>query len=226
MMKRLIVAAMSIVTVLALTACNSTDVVAKVSVTSFESVLNKLGSKVEFDERDNAWALKSPTGERFLIGKDFAGDSDVVQEFDAEPFINAGLEPDKLPSEIYRYDESAGNLRVIGELGSEEFSYSGEPTAIDTFKQVVKTNREAIGYHEKLDHYGIAMGNGNMFEWAKDMAVNDKDIVFVLNPEPFMEAGADPEKVEGWVFAKVEVKDESGKPQQVDKLLKPFELGE
>ena len=34
------------------------------------------------------------------------------------------------------------------------------------------------------------LGNGNMFEWAKDMKTTgmtidqDKDIVFVLNPEP------------------------------------------
>jgi hypothetical protein len=75
-----------------------------------------------------------------------------------------------------------------------------------------------------MDHYGVSLGDGNLFEWAKDMNANDKDIVFVLNPEPFIAAGADPARVSGWVFDKVTVDDENGKPVQVDKLLKPFEI--
>jgi hypothetical protein len=70
----------------------------------------------------------------------------------------------------------------------------------------------------------VNLGNGNLFEWAKDMSVNDKDIVFVLNPEPFIAAGVDPSRIEGWVFAKVTVDDPNGRPVQVDKFLKPFNL--
>jgi hypothetical protein len=47
--------------------------------------------------------------------------------------------------------------------------------------------------------------------------------VFVLNPEPLIAAGVDPQKVEGWAFAKVEVHMD-GKPTEVDKFLKPFDL--
>ncbi|MDR3325447.1 MAG: hypothetical protein LBS82_05645, partial [Spirochaetaceae bacterium] len=68
------------------------------------------------------------------------------------------------------------------------------------------------------------VGGGNLFEWAKDMSVNDKDIVFVLNPEPFIAAGTDPNAIDGWAFAPVTVDDENGKPVVVDKLLKPFNL--
>lgn len=88
----------------------------------------------------------------------------------------------------------------------------------------MKFQRVRIGYHEALDHYGIKLGNGNMFEWAKNMATNDKDIVFVLNPEPFIAAGADPSRIDGWIFAKVETKDDKGKPILADRLLKPFNL--
>ncbi len=56
------------------------------------------------------------------------------------------------------------------------------------------------------------------------MAKNDKDIVWVLNPEPFIAAGVDPAKIKGWAFAKVETKDDAGKTVFVDKLLKPFDL--
>lgn len=208
----------------ALSACQATDVVAKVSITSFDAVANKLGDKVAFDQEFNAWAITSPTGERLLLGKDFSGDIDTMQEFDAQPFLNAGLDPAKLPTDVYTYYKDKNKLMVNGELGTEKFNYNGEPTVLDTFKEIVRTHRASIGYHEKLDHYGIAMGNGNMFEWAKDMSTNDKDIVFVLNPEPFISAGVDPTKVEGWAFAKVEVLDKDGKPVQIDKLLKPFEL--
>jgi hypothetical protein len=63
-----------------------------------------------------------------------------------------------------------------------------------------------------------------MFEWAKDLSTNDKDIVFVLDPGPFIAAGVDPGRIEGWVFAKVPVMDASGKPVEVDKILKPYDL--
>ena len=63
-----------------------------------------------------------------------------------------------------------------------------------------------------------------MFEWAKDMATNDKDIVFVLNPEPLVAAGVDPSRIAGWLFAKIPVKDASGKTVDVDKFVKPYNL--
>ena len=85
-------------------------------------------------------------------------------------------------------------------------------------------NRDHIKYHTALDHYGVDIGDGNMFEWAKDLSTNDKDIVFVLNPQIFIDAGVDPDKVEGWVFAKVSAEDEDKKPIEVDKFLKPFSI--
>jgi len=225
-MKKLITAALVIMTAVSVAACQATDVVGKVAVTSFEAVLNKVPDKVTSDEANNGWSLTSPTGERFVWGKDFSktGMPDLMLEFDAKPFIDAGLDLNKLPKETYLYMDNMNKLMIHAELGDDKFTYSGEVKPLDSFKQLVKTNRDNIGYHEKLDHYGTAFGDGNMFEWAKDMNTNDKDIVFVLNPQPFIDAGVDPAKVEGWVFAKVPVKDESGKEIEVDKFLKPFDL--
>ena len=90
----------------------------------------------------------------------------------------------------------------------------------------MRQHRNVIGYHGALDHYGVSIGAGNLFEWAKDLRANDKDIVFVLNPSPFIDAGVDIAGIQGWVFAKVTVDDENGKPVEVDKLLKPFNLAE
>ncbi len=208
----------------ALTACDRADVIGNTAVTSFESLIIELGDRVTFDESKNSWVLVSPTGESFEWSKDFSSDvPDAVVEFDAAPFLNAGLDADKLPAAEYVYDSAAGKIRMPYELSQDEFTYSGDAAAIDTFRKIVDTNREQIGYHAQLDHYGISLGNGNMFEWAKDMDKNDKDMVFVLNPQPFIDAGVDPDKVEGWVFGKVTV-DGGGKMTEVDKLLKPFDL--
>ncbi|MZQ99135.1 MAG: hypothetical protein GT601_15830, partial [Acidaminobacter sp.] len=47
----------------------------------------------------------------------------------------------------------------------------------------------------------------------------NKDLVFVLNPEPLIQAGVDPAKLETWVFGEVEVMDEAGKAVMVEKFL-------
>jgi hypothetical protein len=63
-----------------------------------------------------------------------------------------------------------------------------------------------------------------MFEWAKTLDSNDKDVVFVLNPAPLAEAGADTSRIEGWLLAEVPVDDENGRPTTALKLLKAFNL--
>ncbi len=225
-MKKLIIIGLVLSLAVSLAACQATDVVAKYAVTSFETVLNKIPDKITYDEAKNGWSLTSPTGERFIWGKDFSRENtpDIMLEFDSEPFINAGLDVNKLPKDTYLYDGNTNKLMVISELGSEKFTYNEEEKPLDSFKKIVETHRDNIGYHAALGHYGVSLGNGNMFEWAKDINTNDKDIVFVLNPQPFIDAGADPGKVEGWAFAKVPVMDEKRKTVEVDKLLKPFDL--
>jgi hypothetical protein len=169
------------------------------------------------------WALFAPDGDaRFVWSEDYSGSAryDAAVEFTAPPFIKAGLDPDKLP---YNFAFKGGKLVVGTKFGDDSLEYDGDATAIKSYEQIVSHYREAVGYHAALDHYGVSLGDGNMFEWAKDMKTNDKDIVFVLNPEPLIAAGVDPEKVDGWVYAKVPVMAE-GKTTEVYKLLKPFDL--
>jgi hypothetical protein len=223
--KKLVLASMTLAAVFTLTACKSADVVGKVAVTSFNAVVEKMGDSVTSNDVANSWTMESPAGDKFSWSKDFSGNNpDAVVEFDAAPFINAGLDFAKLPADKYIYNKETEKIVMPYELGQDKFNYSGDITPGSTFEKIVKTKRNLIGYHEDLDHYGIGLGNGNMFEWAKDMSKNDKDIVFVLNPQPFIDAGVDPNKVDGWAFAKVNVMDDNNKKVQVDKLLKPFEL--
>lgn len=216
-----------------LTACSGLkklDVVGQQSITSFDEVLKTIPDKVKADEMNVGWSLEAPDGSvRFIWSEDFskAPLHDVMLELDAEPFINAGLDTSKLPDNYAAYE---GMLMVGQKLGKDKLTYNGNATPLAAYEQIVNKYRDAINYHTSLDHYGVKLGDGNMFEWAKDMKTNgynnenqDKDIVFVLNPEPLIAAGVDPEKVVGWVYTQVPI-EENGKTTQVWKFLKPFNL--
>lgn len=218
------------------TGCGASDVVAKFANTSFASVIAASGNRVVWSEEDFAWGLSSADGAQVLFSSDFSRNAsdggmsdmdkpDVEFVFEAAPFFAAGLDVSKLPKiEGVKYEIEDSMLMLHFELGSDKFAPDAKKTLNATFAEIVKNQRARIGYHEKLDHYGIKLGDGNMLEWAKDMSTNDKDLVFVLNPEPFIASGVDPAKVDGWVFAKVEMKDDAGKTVFVDKLLKPSDL--
>ena len=204
--------------------CGKLDVVGTDSVKSFDKVLQQIPQLIALDKMNGGWSLAAPDNSvRFIWSTNYAQSPlhDVMLEFDAAPFIAAGLVPEKLPEHFAFYE---GKLMVGTKLGNEALKYQGEATPLAAYEQIVKIKRSAIGYHAALDHYGVNLGDGNLFEWAKNMAANDKDIVFVLDPAPFIAAGTDPANIEGWLFAKVTVDDENGKPIQVDKFLKPFNL--
>jgi len=212
------------------TAGGNLDVVGKQSITSFETILNTIPDNVKEDEINGGWSLNAPDGSvRFIWAKDYSQSPlhDVMLEFDAAPFVSAGLDTDKLPDNYAAYD---GMLMVGTKLGTEKPVNEGEATPLAAYEQIVNKHRSFINYHMDMDHYGVKLGDDNMFEWAKNMETNtvknqnqDKDIVFALNPEPLIAAGVDPEKVEGWVYAPVSVM-EGSKTLEVYKFLKPFNL--
>lgn len=208
------------------TACSSLqkslDVVGNGSVTSFDAVISAIPDQVKADETNAGWSLSAPDGTiRFIWSEDWSKSPmhDVMLELDAAPFLNAGLDPEKLPENYVYYE----NMLMVGTKLGDNALNGGGLAPLAAYEQIVNLSRDSIGYHMELDHYGVNLGGGNMFEWAKDMSANDKDIVFVLNPEPLIAAGVDPEAVDGWAFAKVKAH-VNGKSAEVDKLLKPFNL--
>lgn len=222
-MKKLILAVFTTIALVGLTACGKLDVVGEKSIKSFDALLKEAGDKVTEDTAFGGWSLEAPDGAaRFVWSRDFSKTTskDAFLELDAQPFIDAGLDTSKLPEGMFAEDK----LILGAEFGSDTLTYKGDATPLESYKKIVELYRDNITYHEALDHYGVDLMEGNMFEWAKDMSINDKDIVFVLNPEIFINAGVDPNLVEGWVFAKVPTMDENGKDIEVDKLLKPFDL--
>ncbi len=232
-LKTIAVAAVGLAMTASLTACTGLkelDVVGRHSITSFEAVLKTIPDKVQANDLNAGWSLEAPDGSaRFIWSEDYSKSPlhDVMLEFDAEPFVKAGLDTSELPENYIAYEVM---LMVGKKLGDDKLTDKGDPTPLAAYEQIVEKYRDSINYHTSLDHFGVKLGDGNMFEWAKDMETNgynnenqDKDIVFVLNPEPLIAAGVDPEKVEGWVYAQVPI-EENGKTEQVWKLLKPFNL--
>lgn len=219
---RLLLVTFAMAALLTFSACVTTDVVAKYASSSFETLLISIPDKIKADEAIKGWALSSPSGERFLWSSDASqGSAHVMLEIDAEPFIDAGLDVAKLPEP---WIEEAGKLVYTVILRLDAFTATGNAAPLTAFNDIISTNKEILGYHSAMDHFGITLGQGNMFEWAKDMMVNDKDMVFVLNPQPFIEAGVDPSLVNGWIYDKVEVMEKNGRTLEVDKFLKPFDI--
>jgi hypothetical protein len=208
----------------ALVSCEKLDVVGTDSVKSFGKVLEQVPGAVTPDEANGGWSLAAPDGSaRFIWSRNYAESPlyDVMIEFGAAPFLAAGLDPALLSGNFIL---NGDRIMAGTKLGTEQLRYSGEVTPLASYGQIVRLKRNAVGYHMALDHHGVNLGGGNLFEWARDMDANDGDMVFVLDPAPFIAAGADPVRVEGWTFARVTVDDENGRPVEVDKLLKPFNL--
>jgi hypothetical protein len=240
MKMRLFAVCCAALTVILAAGCGKLDVVATDSVRAFGEILKAASPDLTSqDELTGAFAVLAPDGNvSFSWAADFALgagdladlDKDLVFRIEEEPFVDAGLDVEKLPDSIKFWNSTLSlgvNLEGTPEDAKKEFEFvidGNVATGLALYEQILKFHRNRIGFHAALGHYNIDLGSGNMFEWAKDMGTNDKDIVFVLNPAPFIAAGVDPNKIDGWVFTKVPVMDANGKAIEVDKILKAFNL--
>lgn len=223
MKKKLIVVLLLLMMLVVFSACRQLDVIGNGSVEAFDA-LSQAMPAVYADEVNGGWLLIAPDDStRFFWSKDFSQSRhyDVAIEFDPQPFIDAGLDLAKLPQEMIYGDK----LRAGNVYGDKTPTYNGEITPLASYEQILLLYPGKIAYHDAADHYMLHFGNGNMIEFAKDMSTNEKDIVFMLNPQPFIEAGVDPQLVEGWTFvANLETMNASGKTVVVDRFLKIFDL--
>lgn len=202
--------------------CEKLDVIGKYSITSFSNLVENENVKIIEDE--NYYAIVLEDGNSFGMSKSFSKElAHFYFNLDSDDFIQAGLEIKKLPNNFI-FDDNSKMLKI--EFKSDNNEIGSNNGVGELFKEIVKYKREIIGYHEELDHYGISLGDGFAYEWAKDLKSNDKDVVFVLHPQPFIDAGLTPENLKNWIYAKVKIKDDKGKPKEVYRLLKPKSIGE
>lgn len=198
--------------ILITTACTQLDVVGNGSVKAFETVLDTIPGNIT--ENENKWSLEAPNKTAEFIWSD----NYAALETDIQPFIEAGLDVSKLPENMVQDDK----LIIAVDL-SDSPAESSEDTGLDAYKNLLANERDILGFHSALGHYGIDLQNG-AFEWAQDMDENDKDIVFVISPGILTDAGVNPEEVEGWVYGAVPKMNDKGKTTDVYKFLKPFNI--
>jgi hypothetical protein len=202
------------------------EVVAVHAVQSFDALLRAPGVTVARRDAAGAWVLTSPGVETLTFGGDnAAGSNELVVTLDARPFLAAGLDPSLLPAGAQLDGDGAhASLVMRYEVGTGTFSDAADSQPVQALQDLVRNHRTMLGYHAALGHFGLALGGGNMVEWAQDQHANDKDLVFVLNPQPFADAGVDVANVQGWVLADMPVTDAQGRKSTERKLLKFYNL--
>ncbi|MCX6063048.1 MAG: hypothetical protein NTV26_02470 [Caldiserica bacterium] len=202
------------------------DVVAVYAVQSYDALLHAPGVLVARNDVAAAWVLTSPGVETFTFGGDTpAGSNEMVVSFDARPFLAAGLNPSLLPAGMQvEGDGASARVVMTYDKGTGTFSAGAESQPVQALQDLVHNHRAMVGYHSALGHFGLMLGGGNMIEWAKDQQANDKDLVFVLNPQTFVDAGVDVANVQGWVLADVPVMDAQGRKSTARKLLRFYNL--
>ncbi len=211
-----------------LSGCQATDLIAKVSVSSFEQLLNEIPEQIAYNNDKGGWEITgSDAKDSIFLSDDFSSNqSDIILNLEAEPFLKAGLNVAKLPDKQYLYDETMGSIMITYEIGDESFGKDAVKSALDTFQSIVKTHRDIIGYHEEGDHYKITLENGNFFAWAKALDKNKIDMAFILDPKPWIDAGVDMSLIKDWKFTEMPMTDKNGKPIKIDVLMKGFDIKE
>ncbi|MDP3305638.1 MAG: hypothetical protein Q8S15_06185 [Erysipelotrichaceae bacterium] len=186
--------------------CTSTDVVKREAQTSFEEILAV--DSVESSVVDGYAHIIITEGYHFDLSLNPQSTTeDVIMAVMAMPFLDAGLDITKLPANMRIKDDML--LITYDRLkGTMTYDAKGQMDSLLT------NNRDLLAYHAELDHFGIALGD-HKFEWAKNMATNDKDAVFILSADVMRLAGVDVEAVDGWLFTTID---------GMDLLLKPIEL--
>lgn len=218
MKKYIIISFVALIGVIALVASYLTDrfdVVKDTSVTSFNDLLI---SGLDKKRNDSSWVITMPDKTSSLILKTDKENTTVSLVLDAKPFLNAGLDSNKLPSYMKVNNDKLYITSIYGDKKLKDNSI-----AIDNiFNNIVTTYRDNLSYHNTLGHFGLAVEEGNAFEFAKDINKNDKDVVIALNLKALEAASVDVSKVEGYITADVEM--DNG--ESVKKLLKVFNIEE
>lgn len=112
----------------------------------------------------------------------------------------------------------------VGCSSSSTGSETGDK-AYKAFSSIVKENKDKIGYHDALSHWGIKLPTGEKFEWTKDTGANVADLAMVMLADPFITAGLDVNKLDAnlWLYKPAE---KEGSEDLPNRLIKPFNISD
>ena len=203
----------------------ATDVTARFAKESFAAMLDSLPEDTAAKAVDTGWFFPAPDGsaEFFWNPRPQTADSPpAALRTPIAPFLEAGLDPTLLPDGIVHNNLLSFVMRDEGLTMEEAPSPTGASAA---FGAVIDSFRDRLSFHFQLEHYGLDLGDGALLEWASDPATNSLDLVFVLDPEMFLKAGADINAIAGWSYGTIIIHDPAtGRKTEVAKLLKAFDL--
>ena len=209
-----IISLLMIITLIITFLNGSFDIVKSKAINSFNDLLI---TGLEKKKEATSWSITMPDKTSKLVLQNNQNDIASIT-LDIKPFLKAGLDVDKLPTHI-KYDLDKEELYIMSIYGK---AYKKAIAIDNIYNNLVTKYRDKLGYHHVWDHFGLSLDNGNAFEYAKDISKNDKDIVIVLNPDTFIRASVDVEKMVGYKYSDVTMDD--GK--KVKKLLKVFNIKE
>ena len=228
-----------------LTSCAEWDLIGRGSVEAFERVLDASQGRV-FERGENlGWillmSLRDESAPSFSWRSDFSSEGpeflfDVGISIPMRPFIDAGFDISSF-YQTYTGLWTAGaihgeiNTLTIGANFGERTpeldntATHDEATPLASFQQMLRFRPEIISYHDTGHHYMLHLGDsGNMIMFARDIDTNPAGMVFMLNPQPFTDAGADVHNIEGWHYGPHETMTIRGQRVTRYFLTKTFDL--
>ncbi len=180
-----------LITIIALTlilsACSPLNAEQRDAVRAFGDLLSVLPPEGDGRSDSGLWRITAPDGSAWFEWTN----QEVVAGVDPRPFISAGLDS--------VLDADTPTLIFIAP-GFNMLNMGVQPTPLRQFEKDAGFLRDRIGYDAQTDRYSIDLGEGNRFEWARDMQTNANDIVFSLNWWVFLAPGEAPNAVEGWEY--------------------------
>ena len=202
------------------------------ALNSFNQIVKAYPENKGFHSALQHWGFKLPTGEKFEWSKDMsANKADLAMVVLADPLVNAGLDVNKLDKNEWLY-EPAGKDDMGVDLPNrliKPYNVSDKKQASngseDSMRRILKADTNIIKYHEKQQHYGLKLGDGNEVQWTEKLGLNDADMIFVLKAEPLIKAGLDINKLEGsgWVF-KPASDDDGGMGANPDQIVEIYDI--
>lgn len=235
--KKIILTTLAVVLAVAASGCQRSktgDVNSDNALKSFSAILKEYPSQKGYHEALNHWGFKLPTGEKFEWSSDMsANKADFAVVMLADPFIEAGLDIEKLDKNEWLYepagkDDMGENLpnRLIKPYNVSDNKVNTDGSE-DSLKKLLKEDNSLIKYHEDQKHYRLLLGDGNEVQWTQELGLNDADMIFVIKAQPLIDAGLDVEKLEGsgWTFREAS-NDETGMGENPDQLVKIFDIKE
>ncbi len=158
---------------------------------------------------------ESQTVDKFEWSKDSAANAiDFAMVLRAKPFIEAGLDPDKLAADSgYVYKPAAvEDGKQIEAVLIHPYNLSDKRETAqgseDAMRRLLKQDPSIVELVEDQQGYRLGLRTGAGFDqfdqfvvtWTNSPDTSDTLISFAIDADPLLAAGLDPKKIEGWSF--------------------------